>query len=58
MSGRGDTVQEKLSTGMESPVLIVVPDILIADIPVGASSNTDGFSGFSETCLNVCVAIW
>ena len=53
MSERGDTVQEKLSAGMESLVLIVVPEILIADIPVGASSNTDGFSGFSETCLSV-----
>ena len=50
MSRRSDTVQEKLSTGMESPMLIVVPDILIADIPVGVNSNTDGFSGFSETC--------
>ena len=58
MSVRGYTVQEKISTGMESPVLIAVPDILIADIPVGASSNTDGFSRFSETCLNVCIVIW
>ena len=46
MSDKGVTLYPKFSTGIYNPELAVVPFMLIAAMPVGASSTTDGFSGF------------
>ena len=39
-------------------VCIVVPLMFMAGTPVGAISNTVGFSGLLIPCLNVFVTVW
>ena len=43
--------------GIAKAVFIVVPSLLMAATPVGASSKTLGFSGFISPYLNVLTTV-
>ena len=47
-----------LVVGIDNPVCTGVPDMLIAETPVGAKRSTIGFSGQMVLSLNVLFAHW